>query len=146
MMVIAFLVLVSYFPLERDEYDQNSEINEMLIVGGTEIPEAEIVDLWHSSKEGDYIQLTGNRTLSVSPDEVERVRDFLEHRNYLLGNRRTLNVNGKSMYDDEIAEVVYQGKTPFVKKTDGRLIEIKPVEVYAIEYFVNRNRKLRGEI
>lgn len=83
--------------------------------------------------------------MPVPPDEVERVRDFLEHRNDVLGFRKKLNVSRQAVYDNEIVDVIYEGKTPFVKLTDNRLIEIKPLEVDAIMYFVGRNKKLRGE-
>ncbi len=122
----------------------NSEISETILVGGEEGLEVEIKDLWHSSKDGDYLELTGNRQVPVPPDEVQRVRDFLEHRNDVLGIYRKLNFNGQEVYDNEILDLVYEKETPFIKLTDGRLIEIKPIEVDATNYFVNRNKKLRG--
>ena len=123
----------------------NSEISETILVDGEEILEVEIKDLWHSSADGYYLELTGNRTKPVPSDEAQRIRDFLEHRNDVLGIHKKLNINGQNVYDNEILEVIYKGETPFVKLTDNRLIEIKPVEVYAIQYFVDRNKKLKGE-
>lgn len=129
----------------HEQRAENSEISEMIVVGGKEILEVEIIDLRYSSKEGDYLQLTGNRTLPVIPSEFERVRDFLEYRNDVLGIRRKLNVSGQPVFENEILDVIYDYETPFVKLTDNRLIEVKSVEVDAIMYFVNRNKKLRGE-
>lgn len=125
---------------------KNSSSGETILVGGVEVPEVEIKDLWYSSKDGDYLELTGNRTMPVPKNEVQKVRDFLERRNYNLGIRRQLHIGGQEVFDDEILEVVYQDKTPFVKLTDGRLIELKPVEVDVVEHFVTRNKKLRGEL
>lgn len=124
---------------------KNNEISETILVGGIEVLEVEIIDLWYSSSEGDYLQLTENRTILVPPNEVERVRDFLEHRNDVIGIRRKLNISGNAVYENEIIDVVYEGKTPFVKLTNNRLIEIKTIEVDAMMYFVGRNKKLRGE-
>lgn len=123
----------------------NSEISETILVGGEEVLEVDIKDLWHSSDEGDYLELTGNRQLPVPPEEVQRVRDFLEHRNDVLGIHRKLNISGQDVFDNEISELLYRTEIPFVKLTDGRLIEIKTIEVDAIEHLVNRNKKLRGE-
>jgi hypothetical protein len=129
----------------HEQRARNSEISEMIVVGGQEVLEVEIVDLWYNSKEGNYLQLTGNRTIPVPPDEVQRVRDFLEHRNDVLGIHRKLKVGGQDVYDNEIVEVIHKDEIPFVRLSDNRLIEIKPVEVDAMEYFVTRNKRLRGE-
>jgi hypothetical protein len=114
------------------------------LVAGVEIAEVEIKDLWYSS-DGAYLELTGNVKIPVPPNEVERIRDFLEHRNDVLGIRRKLNFNGQEVFDDEILDLVYENEKSFIKLTDGRLIEIEEIQTGAVEYFVSRNKKLRGE-
>jgi hypothetical protein len=123
----------------------NSENSEIIVVGGIEVRDVDIVDLWSGSKgNGGYLILTGKRKVPIPLDEVRRVKDF-----YYYGNDSAIqsrrNISGQTIYENEIAEVVYEGETPFVRLTDNRLIEIKPIEVYHIDIIVRHNKRLKEE-
>lgn len=122
---------------------ENTEIVETLLVNGEEILETEITDLWNDSATGNYLETTGGWKVYVPANEVQRVRDFLEHRNDVIGIRRKLTIGGQVLYDDEVLELVENDTV--LKLKDGRLINFNPLEVDALRYLVIRNKKLRGE-
>jgi hypothetical protein len=129
----------------NDWYEQRAENNqssETIIVDGQEIRDVEIVDLWGGSNgNGGYLELTGKRKIPIPFDEVKRVRAFFYHEQDFTRDNRKVNISGQTIFANEVAEVIYQDETPFVRLTDNRLIEIKPIEVFGIDSVVKRNKK-----
>jgi hypothetical protein len=121
----------------------NSQSSEIIVVGGIEVRDVDIVDLWGGSNgNGGFLILTGKRKVPIPLDEVKRVWAFFSHANDPAVDSRR-NISGQTIYEKEIEEVIYEGETPFVRLTDDRLIEIKPIEVYHINNVVNRNKRLK---
>jgi hypothetical protein len=143
---------VKNFPFSQDadawhsKRAADTEPRSSVSVGGVDIPETEIVDLWHSSNEGDYLHLIGDRKFRVPKEEVDRVRDFLEERNFSIGLHRNLKIGGRRVLDKDVFDVVEKDGKPFVVLSDGNVIEAKPPEIYALRWVVERNNKIRNVI
>ena len=126
-----------------DERAANSEISETIIVGGEEIPEVEIISLAWSSAGGNILWLTGNREIKVPDEDLGRIKEYLEQRDKIRGVVRIYKINGERIKETEIIDIIYENEMPYLKLIDGRMLPIKPPEIYALEHIIAELKKSR---
>lgn len=133
-----------------DERAAASEISETLLIGGVEVPEVEIISLASSISQEhpdgkDILWLTGNRNMDVPPEDLEKVKQYLEQRDKIRGVVRRYKISGVSVPEDEILDIIYKGKEPFLKLTGDRMFPINGPEIYAWKHIVGELKKSRSQ-